>query len=227
MESELRAARARSASRYRSRALNSLQTEGREESIATDTSEPPLAPGTGDVLYAGDRYSRTTSRPTRTPPRFSSSRVERGRSPSLRPRTAARRPGDPLPPRSGSRLATRARAHAIVPYDPVKNADACFNCGNKGHRTRDCQHPKDEKRVQANLELFRKHRTRLVAALNMLDSVSKDFDERSEDEGSECYLPTGDTTEQETDLDETEDEGSDLEHEYEDEDSSCAKGHHP
>ena len=92
---------------------------------------------------------------------------------------------------------------------------------------RECQHPKDEKRVQANLELFRKHRTRLVAALNMLDSVSKDFDERSEEEGSECHLPTGDTTEPETDLDETEDEGSDLEHEYEAEDSSRAKDHHP
>ena len=230
VESELRAREYR----YRSRALNSLQIEGREEVIATDTVDPPLAADTSTLHYAGDRYSRSTSQPGRMPPRFGSPRDKRGRSPSVKPRIAARRPGDPIPLRSRSPLATRARAHAILPYDPVKNADACFNCGNTGHQTRECKHPKDDTRIRANLESLRKHRSQLVAKVNVMNAaLSQELDnpspEKSEDEGSDFHLHTGDTTEaeEETDIDDTEDEGSDLEHDHEDEDRDRAKDHHP
>ena len=226
VESELRA---RSEYRYRSRALNSLQIEGREENIATDIIDPPLAADTSTLHYAGDRYSRSVSR-TRAPPRFSPTlNARRGRSPSIKPRGIARRPGDPIPPRSRSRLTTSARVHAIVPYDPVKNADACFNCGNPGHRIGECKQPKDEARIQTNLEAFRKHRAQLVATINVMDAVSKDSaDVPSDSEGSEFTLHTGDTTEAETDPDEeTEDEESDLEYDHEDEEHGRTKDRHP
>ena len=159
VENELR----RRESRYRARVLNSLRSEGREEGIVTDTPDPTFDADSAILHYAADRYSRSSSQRARSPPRFgSSTRDLRSRSPSAG-RSTTRRPGDPITPlrprlRSPSPRTPSARVHAIVPYDPIKNLEACLNCGNPGHRVVDCKHPKDETRIRTNMDLFQKHR---------------------------------------------------------------------
>ena len=230
VESELRT---RSASKYYPRPLNSLQIEGGEE-----VTDPTPAADAEVLNYASDRFSRKSSLRTRSPPRFPTpARVSRGRSPSIKPRGTARRPGDPIhqgQPRSRSTSTTRnsARVHAIIAYDPVKNLDACLNCGNSGHRVADCKQPKDENRIRSNMDLFQKHRKQLVATVNamqmecssLINQYSVDHPETSEGEESDFSLHTGDTTDAEdTDQDETEDEGSDLEHDQRQDEHGCAK----
>ena len=88
------------------------------------------------------------------------------------------------------------------------------------------------------MELYQKHRAKLNAILASADVVhtadcktlsytSDDQREKSDDEGSDFHLHTGDTTEAETDLDETEDEGSDLEYDHANEERGHAKDHNP
>ena len=228
VESELRTSR-RSSRYYPTRPLNSLQFEGREE--VTD----PTPSDTEILHYASDRYSRNNSQRARSPPRFATpTRDTRGRSPSIKPRTTARRPGDPIPVRSRPQpTSTRARVHAIVPYDPAKNLDACLNCGNSGHRLADCKQPRDDNRIRSNLDLFQKHRQRLVATVNSMqteyDSLfNQDSDshyDTSEGEGSEFSMHTGDTTDVDTDQDE--EDGSDLEYDHYQDEHGHTQDHNP
>ena len=84
------------------------------------------------------------------------------------------------------------------------------------------------------MDLFQKHRTKLVATVNamqtecssLFNQYSDTHPETSEGEESDFSLHTGDTTEAEdTDQDETEDEGSDLEHDHRRDEHGDAKDH--
>ena len=118
--------------------------------------------------------------------------------------------------KSGLRTARQPKAMAIMAYDPVKNLDACLNCGNPGHRAAKCTQPRDPARFKANLDLYIKHKqTALKAECKaLMQECSSQVEEDDEDQ---VYLHSVmETTE--TDPDETEDEGSDLEDDQSEED---------
>ena len=79
--------------------------------------------------------------------------------------------------------------------------------------------------------MFQKHRKQLVATVNamqtecssLFNQYSVDHPETSEGEESDFSLHTGDTTDADTDQDETEDEGSDLEYDHRQDEHGCTK----
>ena len=185
--------------------LNSVHSEGGEEDTCEECEDSDDRQVTGTLNYAGNRFSSRSTRQTRSPPRRPS---DRSRSPSMRYRGSRYK--------SGLRTARQPKAMAIMAYDPVKNLDACLNCGNPGHRAAKCTQPRDPARFKANLDLYIKHKqTALKAECKaLMQECSSQVEEDDEDQ---LYLHSMMET-VETDPDETEDEGSDLEDDQSEED---------
>ena len=113
------------------RTLNSLQVEGREESIISDECEAPLA-DTSDLLYAGAWNSRNNLQLSRTPPRYKSTR---SRSPSANPRTTAKRSSSsPHPWQPNLRPLARVSCVENWPTAVTRRALASRTSGTLGAR---------------------------------------------------------------------------------------------
>ena len=174
--------------------LNSVHFEGGEEDMCEECEDDDRQ--TANTLnYVGNRFSSRSAQRTRSPPRKPG---DRSRSPSRNFRSSRYK--------SGLRTARyTSKAMAIVPYDPVKNLDACLNCGNPGHRAAKCTQPRDPARFKANLDLYVKHKQSTLNAERI--ALLQECPDDEEDQ----HLT-------ETDPDVTEDEGSDLEDDQSEED---------